>query len=600
MNVRDIKPRSQQNPNLNWREMNALLESLSGLDKDYVRNKLGDRDGYAKVNTENEPHYIRSLPHTNIPAHAVIDIEEGNPVLEQLFTTCRTKANSDQNELFTTYGDYPATNTTSHKYISLIGTHRPRSVAYSGTAPTSGDIVGPVPGAYTVSTKYEGLQVVGDIDAVNHRCWVIRHFAGNKIIRFKLKAILPLGGKSTAIEIKTGTGYEEVGDVFPIKDPWNDPGSWREDLVTHSATEGYRGFCVVPANAETDEVTGKVFREIIWMEQIAESIDFTLTTNLTAGTANSTIDKYYMGKDPEKVFPVGAVPVYDPQGLYPHAIIGCKGKARYNNRENKYEIVTCDQMVLMMRCRSGSAMCVGEQAQLASQTAITWSPYGKMPPTPPTLADNPLNLECMPNDMLTVIYNHTAAAWQVENVGHHEVQLAEDIEIGSCGLSVITRPYSVQKCRNDAGGSSHPLVVHTYLNSLFVDGCTIKGRVGTVCGFGVVSLHDVDVLTLTEKDVIVSMGRVDTTGDTSGADPSECIIQATKNRICVLEPAVPTVTIVEVLRGKPVLMVQDVIWENKCLKQYKTVAYVLCSEASGPAEVITCAEPCPTSGSGGG
>jgi hypothetical protein len=207
-----------------------------------------------------------------------------------------------------------------------------------------------------------------------------------KLIRFRMTSDLPLAGKGTAIEITSGPGYATVGSAFPIKDPWESPGSWRDD------TGGsYRGFCYIPDNPElVDDAEspfdGQPYREIVWMEQIARFVNFTATQDTQLGATSSdpwtvtgTLDAFYFGKDPANAYE-GAITFYDPQQLWPHIMQDAKGKARYNEQEHRYEIVIVNQMAHKLEATLVSDLC--DQDSTAAVTGIkvaSFSPFGMEP-----------------------------------------------------------------------------------------------------------------------------------------------------------------------------------------------------------------------------
>ena len=112
---------------------------------------------------------------------------------------------------------------------------------------------------------------------------------------------------------------------------------------------GYRGLALDRPGTENQF-------DIVWMETPARSIEFQLTQNMGyagAGQAMAAVTDYYLqGKNPGTL-----VTVYDAQGNYPRALAGAKGKARWQDRVRRYEIVECNQMAIGLACKLSYKMC---------------------------------------------------------------------------------------------------------------------------------------------------------------------------------------------------------------------------------------------------
>ena len=75
--------------------------------------------------------------------------------------------------------------------------------------------------------------------------------------------------------------------------------------------------------------------EVVWMETPARSIEFVLAGPLAAGQAMAAVTNYYLQGKP----PASTVTVFDAQRNYPRALAGAAGKARWNDRQRRYEVV---------------------------------------------------------------------------------------------------------------------------------------------------------------------------------------------------------------------------------------------------------------------
>lgn len=402
--------------------------------------------------------------------------------------------------------------------------------------------------------------------------WEILTSVTGRLIRFKLTTQLSLGGQATAIEIGTGNTYTEIGDPFTIKDPWDNPGAWREDIhsTKRSSPGGYRGWCIIPPDAELDG-GGDPIREIVWMEQLAEHINFTLVTDMSAGQAEITIDKYYgqsgADKDPNDVWPTGVLTkyVHDPQGLYPRALATCKGKARYNLRDHRYEIVTCDQQITSLKFTLGADMCAASNAVISGANRISWPTFGKMPSPAPTTATNPYGLSGKSGDPARAYFNDSSGEWEVDQVLHVEKTVGVEFAhyfVSDCGaLRLRKQTVSVMRCADT---------------------------------------YDDDEVALYAEDVLVDSlgGGIDDNTADSGSGASQCVVDITwsTKTICTIQTN-PAQTAAngthELFQATPRDAVENVYVDGLAIKKSIGVHYVICFEAPAVSTVIDLTTECP-------
>ena len=276
------------------------------------------------------------------------------------------------------------------------------------------------------------------------------------LTRFKMKSKLPLAGKGIAIEIGSGPTYTEVGSAFPIKDPWSDPGSWRDDTDDGQIEGSYMGWCFIPANPELADANflagayeGLPFYEVVWMEQIATYINFTSTgvTTKDVGTPSNpwtitaTINSWYQGKDPADTQEfTGTVTLHDPQQIFPYIMSGSKGLARYNDKLHRYEIVNVNQMAFAATAKLSATMC--NDAATGSITGVksaSFSVFGMEPDI--SSARNTHGMCGVADDEVTLLYVSGAVDaqsdpdphWRIISVDHKEIEVILDhriIEVG--------------------------------------------------------------------------------------------------------------------------------------------------------------------------
>lgn len=132
----------------------------------------------------------------------------------------------------------------------------------------------------------------------------------------------------------------------------------------------------------------------------ATSVNVTLTEDMgetVAGEASATVDNWYKGQNP------GATcTVTDPQGLFPRALSGAKGKARFTGDD--YDLVECQQMADTIRFKSYTATPAGTgNITVASGSVKVMQPFTGQTPVTGNAAYDPVvqginNLWGVPSD----------------------------------------------------------------------------------------------------------------------------------------------------------------------------------------------------------
>lgn len=384
---------------------------------------------------------------------------------------------------------------------------------------------------------------------------------GTKTIRFEMLSALPLGGMGTAIEIASGPTYDRIGDQFPIKDYSTNPGMFRYDPATSGGSgnsRGYMGFCCIPDNPEFQG--DEPVREIINMELLAKDINFTLTSDMavddeTGGSAEAEVTGWYQGKNPDTSDLVNgnAITLFDPCANYPRALTGAKGKARYNNRQHRYEIIECNQQAILLKTIT-SAFCPDEETvSFAFHEAMTFAPYGQKPPNASS-ALNPLRLSSR-GGFAVMAWDETEEDYLVLQPEHIATYLAKEIEIdGDCSIDLTLRR-----------------------EQFSVMGCGLEDE-------------DEDSLPLISFDVVTNFAST----QPGSGDPT-CNIRALKSRLCALgSGGLPDDEVV--MEFEPQLVVQDIFLDGLCIGGSVVLLYVPCF--SDPEDVqFICGTEC-DSGSG--
>ena len=252
------------------------------------------------------------------------------------------------------------------------------------------------------------------------------------IVHFQLLGDLVLGGSAPAV-ILTWDGSAWVpGNTTIVVDDWYaNPGMWQ-------AYAGYKGLAL--KNACHDRY------EIVWMETPARSIEFVLMSALTGGQALASVTNYYLqGKSPGS-----SVTVYDSQGNYPRALAGAKGKARWNDRQRRYEIVECNQMAIALACTLAYDMCSGSTTgTIGGHTVLTFPPYGQAPNPLPATARNYYHLAGRGGDWCLVLWDEDIDDWAIAQVAHHEIEVPIKYRYYDGYLQAKHRKIAVMYCEDE-------------------------------------------------------------------------------------------------------------------------------------------------------
>lgn len=287
---------------------------------------------------------------------------------------------------------------------------------------------------------------------------------------------------------------------------------------------------------------------------------FTLKTAMGGGSATAYL---VLGDWNETTYEFD---VWDSRGLFPRALIGCKGFAKYFSDSGKFEVLNCNQMVFMMRASLSGDMCDGTAiAGITGHARMSWEVFGKLPSPLPATANNPHNLQGEAGDAVTLLFNDTQDAWDIVQVDHKATRVTRTIRHNDC---VIER-------------SSVEIAV------MYCDGSTQWDTV--------VSMTPTDVVTSVEGEL------ADNTAD-AGSGSSQCIVSLNydKLRICALQPATPVVTLgsTELIRATPRRALEHIKHESGWIQELVGIHYVICYENPEWENAIQ-TTPC-ASGSGSG
>lgn len=324
------------------------------------------------------------------------------------------------------------------------------------------------PGVYKFSGKpYDvGLACLDESLPNEDRYRIVTLNVDDDLVHFELTADLTLGSSATAkVLVWNGTTWAATGATITVYDWYTQPGMWQ-------AYSGYRGLAIHSRESQR--------HEIVWMETRARSIEFTLTANMSSGSASASISggNYYLqGKDPGGQ--TGTLTVYDALGNYPYALTGAKGKARWNDRDRRYEIVECNQRTFAILCNLSAPMCTGTPQgtfnTLLSKT-LCYPPYGQDPAPFPATADNIFGLAGKSGDYCLVVWDEYFKRWIIAQVQHHEKTFITDIRYrssqGSCSIQIKDQKTAVMVCEEESDWKDKiPLYDNEYVDEVRFTGC---------------------------------------------------------------------------------------------------------------------------------
>lgn len=299
----------------------------------------------------------------------------------------------------------------------------------------------------------------------------------DKLFRFKLTADLATGGEAAAVKrIWNGADYEN-GAAITVVDWYGVSQGGRGMFQGVTGMEGYCGL---------REAGGKY--DIIWMEQYAFDIEFTLLGAMGSAGANKALAtvtaSFHQG-----VAPGDQVTVHDDRQRFTDAIAGCKGSAsrsEYADPNNPgtpyYKIASCQVAAMAAYCSCTADFCDDENVEAFD----TWTPFGHgefVPDAPvPAQLFNYLGLSGQEDDGLYAVrVNKTPPfTWMLANVRPHAIWAIE-FEITSSGIingfahAEITGTYG----REYPLGT--PVLVHDPLGCFT---CALQGAKGVAIAYG--------------------------------------------------------------------------------------------------------------------
>lgn len=242
-----------------------------------------------------------------------------------------------------------------------------------------------------------------------------------RIVRFELTSTLALSGDAEAIILSDNDAdWADTALAIQVYDWFASEGMW-------AGITGYRGYAV---RREGTHASGRQKYDIIWMEQVAQTIQFTSTEYMGATTAARmavTVNWYdHQGKEP-----AGTVIVRDPQGQFPDVHSGAKGTAVYDYHNGYYRIVSC-QRVALFATGSLTADSCGSSMSIDGFSVKATGDYIGSPPTAPTAPSNTCGHAGLDNDVVLLRRTNNTLpqpSWEVVDITKHSKTVMVDVQV---------------------------------------------------------------------------------------------------------------------------------------------------------------------------
>lgn len=281
---------------------------------------------------------------------------------------------------------------------------------------------------YYGPARYSGTFTSG---ADQRPLYVVRRGGiGTDVVRFELTATLALSGNAEAKLMQPdGSGAWEVTDPvveIQVYDPFGGEGMW-------NGVSGYQGYAIPRGQSYLDTVPDpdetRPAYDIVWMERIAQEIQFTTTEYMGASTAGRvavTVNWYDgQGTDP------GSVIARDPQGQFPDVHSGAKGTAVYDNHNGYYRIVSCQRVAIFAEALLTADSC-GSSMSIDNFTIRPCGDHVGAPPTTPTAPSNLHDFAGLDNDKVSLRrINNTMPepTWDVIAIDVHAKTVMVDVQV---------------------------------------------------------------------------------------------------------------------------------------------------------------------------
>jgi len=186
------------------------------------------------------------------------------------------------------------------------------------------------------------------------------------------------------------------------------------------------------------------------MEEQAMFVEFTADEDRdpTLSSFQAVLDYSYHGKEPPLTD--GKLTIFDSAKIFPRILKGCKGKAVWDDINKVYEAYEAQQQALIIRGIATADACSdSERISFSGVAAMSHSPFGALPETPPDDAAN-IGLAVQSGDVVIAAWDEDDEDWRVVNVEHKEQVLVTARRFNNGCWEYKTRKCAVSSCENES------------------------------------------------------------------------------------------------------------------------------------------------------
>jgi len=325
-----------------------------------------------------------------------------------------------------------------------------------------------------------------------------------QLVRFKLTASMSTGGSAAAvIRTWTGAAYAD-GAAITVIDWWGVSGGGRGMWQGVSGMEGW---------AALREGTESTY-EIVWMEQYAFAVEFTLTSDFSSTTATASVTASWE----QGVEPTETITVHDDLGEFTDAITGCKGVALRSEYADAgtpatpyYKVICCQRVALFLQAALTSPMC-GDAPQVSAITAETQGHFVVSPGLANTTLLNSFLHRGLSGDSVLLkrtFKTKAAGKWvyEVLDVTKHATAVITGLRLKT-DKSAIEGNFAtaaLEICTVAAWADAIALVSASYVSNVANATGVISQTKRTIYALADVSGADSTVITLTQKTFVTSV-----------------------------------------------------------------------------------------------
>lgn len=317
------------------------------------------------------------------------------------------------------------------------------------------------------------------------------------LTKFRLTANLNTGGSAAAVKRVWGGAAYADGDVILVHDWYG--------IALRGMFQGVTNFEGIGLlrDGTTDEYN------IVWMEQYAFGVEFTLTSDFTAGVATATVTaSWHQGLEPG-----ATISVHDDQGRFTDAIEGCKGvawRSEYADAANPtvpyYKVISCQRAAERASVVLTYPMCADDPQFDAGTWAI--EPHGDetFDPGAPAFG-NIINTEpahrAKAGDVIWVnrIDKVPPFTWRVYDVEHKSQRVLFGLRITSAAIQTLSTICAVEYCEDPVWEDEIGLSAVAF-NSVDGADCDITKAPVVVLAFGGSVGAPVNILNLESVELV--------------------------------------------------------------------------------------------------